>query len=160
MSEAAAYSPLSAPFENQHEAIELGLELEKTFNLLSALLAKETDYAKAGKLRDAAALQSEKMRLTDLFLKMAERLRSNAGFFRKELPELAGKIQRLHASFCEEVGRNLTALITAKTLSESLIQEIIEAAKEGERTSGYTARGAAPNNISSAAPPLKLNRSM
>ena len=151
---------LSDPFANKNEAIALGLELEKTLNGLSEVLAAETAHARAGRLRDAAALQPDKMRFTDSFLKIAERLRSNAGYFRNELPEMAQKVQKLHARFCDEVSRNLAALGTAKALSESLVQEIVDTAKDIERSAGYTAQGHAPKQSYETAPPLRVNVSL
>lgn len=155
-----AAMPLTLPFKDKNEALETGLQLERTFEALKDVLAQETAFAKKGKLRSAATLQSEKMKLTDSFLKLAERLRVHAGYFRSELPDLTAKLQKLHGAFCEEVHRNLTTLATAKALSETLIQEIIDAAKQSEQTAGYTAKGSAPSFNASGAPPLKLNMTL
>ena len=153
-------SQLYAPVHSREEAETLAQALEFTLNKISAVLAQETEFAKAGKLRDALNLQPEKLRLTEVFIKTAERFRANASYFKAEFPETVKKIHKLHEQFHTEVSRNMTALATAKALSESLINEVIDAVQEHERPSGYNTSGAAPAQKASGTPPMKLNVSL
>jgi hypothetical protein len=153
-------SPLSAPVHSREEAETLAQALEFTLKKIAAVLAQETELAKAGKLRDAINLQPEKARLTESFIKTAERFRANMKYFKAEFPDTVKIIHKLHEQFHAEVGRNMTALATAKALSESLISEVIEAVQEHERPSGYTTSGKMPADKPSNTPPLKLNISL
>jgi hypothetical protein len=153
-------SPLSAPLHSREEAETLAQALEFTLTKIAAVLAQETELAKAGKLREAINLQPDKARLTEAFIKTAERFRANAKYFKTEFPQVVKKIQKLHEQFHTEIGRNMTALATAKALSESLINEVIEAVHDHERPAGYTTDGKAPAEKTNSTPPLKLNLSL
>ncbi|MES2906428.1 MAG: hypothetical protein V4691_05305 [Pseudomonadota bacterium] len=152
-------SPLSAPVQNRQEAEQIIFALEKTLDSLSLVLSKETELAKLGKMRQAIDVQIEKAKLTEIFLKTGERFRSNTKYFRAEMPQACEKIQKLHERFCDEVTRNMRALATTKAISESLIQEIIDTAREHDNPAGYTAAGVAMNGKTNTAPPLRVNRS-
>ncbi len=153
-------SPLGAPLQSKEEAVTLAQALEDILARLSAVLDAETSLAKAGKLRDAIDMQPEKARLTESFIKTAERFRSNSNYFRMEFPEMVEKFQKLHEKFHNIVSRNMTALATAKALSESLIQEVVDSVHEFEQPSGYTKSGKAPSEKPAGVPPLKLNISL
>lgn len=153
-------SPLSAPLHSRAEAEALGLALEDILTKMSLVLEQETDLAKAGKLRDAVNLQPEKARLTEAYIKTAERFRANTKFFMAEIPGTVEKMQKLHEKFHAAVNRNMAALATATALSESLINEVIEAVQEHERPAGYTLGGNAAAERTNKAPPMKLNVSL
>lgn len=153
-------SPLSVPLQNKEEAEQLASILEKALDRLSHVLNQETELAKAGKMRQAIELQAEKARLTETFLKTGERFRANSNYFRAELPRIFAHVHKLHEKFNDAVVRNMRVLATAKAVSESLIQEIIDAATGHEQPAGYTASGATPAGKPASSPPLKLNRSL
>lgn len=153
-------SPLTAPLHSREEAINLSNALEKTLAELSVVLTLETQFAKAGKLRDAINLQPDKARLTNEFIQVTERFRANVAFYKQELPQTIEKVRKLHEKFHVEVARNMAALATAKALAESLISEVVNAAQEHERPSGYTTDGKSPTPKANTTPPLKLNLSL
>jgi hypothetical protein len=153
-------SPLSAPLHSHEEAKALGLALEDILIRMSVVLEQETNLAKAGKLREAIGLQPEKARLTEVYIKTAERFRANTKFFKAEIPGAVEKMQKLHKTFHAAVNRNMTALATATALSESLINEVIEAVHEHERPAGYTHGGNAAVDKTNKTPPMTLNVSL
>lgn len=153
------HSPLTAPLQSHEEATQLASLLRETLERLSQTLNMETELMKAGKMRQAVDTQVDKARLTETFLKTSERFRSNIKYYRETMPDICRDVQTLHARFCNEVTRNMTALATAKAISEGLIDEIVSAAREHEKPVGYTSIGAATHGKASVAPPLRLNRS-
>jgi hypothetical protein len=154
-------APSPAPkIETAAEAENLARHLLAAMDALIATIEEETALVRAGKLKDAAALEATKNELTRLYVADAAQVKANRDVLSREVPELLAELHKQHDTFNALLQMNLTVLATAHAVSESLIRGAAAevARKAAPQTYGMSGRQAVPPRA--AAQPVSVSRTL
>jgi hypothetical protein len=148
--------PITTPAEAQKLA-------EETLDVMSKLLAiveKETELVRAGKLREAMELEQQKTELSRLYATAIETLRVAQQHLAQIAPDLLASLRRHHETFRAMLQINLTVLATAHAVSEGIIRGVNTEVQRRNMPNTYTATGqrAAPGPRHNT--PLAVSRSL
>lgn len=148
---------MPAPVANAAEAAELGVHFVDVMQALIGIVEQETTLVRAGRTREAAALEPQKSDLARLYLADAARVRECGGYLRREAPEVLKDLQNRHDVFHALLQINLTVLATAHAVAEGLVRGVSGQLARKSSLQTYTAygRNAAP---SGAVPPMAVSR--
>jgi hypothetical protein len=118
------HSPMPAPqaIQSAGEAENLVRHLLAAMDALVATIEQETALVRAGKLRDATALEPAKAELARAYVADTAQVKANLPVLSRQVPELLGKLRRQHDSFNALLQINLTVLATAHAVAEGLIR--------------------------------------
>jgi hypothetical protein len=155
------HAPLpEQPVSTLIEARQLEENLLEVMGTLQDVVERETAFVRAGKVRDAMALDQEKSTLSQRYLKAIIRIKSNQDYLAKATPELLTSLHRHHNDFRSTLKVNLTVLATAHAVSEGIVRGVNGELQRRSLSFGYTAAGkrAAPNLRN--AMPLSVSRSL
>jgi hypothetical protein len=148
--------PITTPAEAQKLA-------EETLDVMSKLLAiveKETELVRAGKLREAMELEQQKTELSRLYATAIETLRVARQHLAQIAPDLLASLRRHHETFRAMLQINLTVLATAHAVSEGIIRGVNTEVQRRNMPNTYTATGQraapGPRHIT----PLAVSRSL
>ena len=158
MTQPAAKS--AAPIATTAEAENLVRHLLAAMDALVATVEQETALVRAGKLKDAAALDARKAELAQLYATDTAQVKANVPTLKKQVPELLDALRKQHDTFNALLQINLTVLATAHAVSEGLIRSAHSevARKNAPQTYGSSGRAsAAPHNV---ATPVALSRTL
>jgi ATP-dependent DNA ligase len=148
--------PISTPLEAQ----QLEDNLLEVMNTLQDVVERETAFVRAGKVRDAMALDEEKSELSRRYVKAITKIKSNQNYLAQATPELLSSLHRHHDVFRSMLKVNLTVLATAHAVSEGIVRGVNGEMQRRSLSFGYTASGkrATPNprNVM----PLSVSRSL
>lgn len=158
MSGAAANAP--RPIETAAEAENLVRHLIAAMDALVATVEHETALVRAGKLKDATALETTKAELARTYVNDTSQVKANLPALKKQVPELLAALRKQHDTFNALLHINLTVLATAHAVSEGLIRgaHAEVARKNAPQTYGNSGRPAAPPKT--AAVPVSVSRSL
>ena len=154
-------APPPAPkIETAAEAENLARHLLAAMDALIATIEEETALVRAGKLKDAAALEATKNELTRLYVADAAQVKANRDVLSREVPDLLAELHKQHDTFNALLQMNLTVLATAHAVSESLIRGAAAevARKAAPQTYGMSGRQAVPPR--GAAQPVSVSRTL
>ncbi|HYM02771.1 MAG TPA: hypothetical protein VET85_07470 [Stellaceae bacterium] len=114
---------------------------------LADLLAHETELLTAGRVRDIAALQIEKLRLTTLYDRAIKKF-STSGFKINALsPPLRAQIVAASTRLADAVKENESALRIGSAATRRVLDMVVESIRTRERTAArYTARRTSPRH--------------
>lgn len=136
---------------------------EETLDVMSKLLAvieKETELMRAGKVREAMALEQQKTELTRRYVIAVETLRVGQEHLAQVAPDLLASLKRHHETFRAMLQINLTVLATAHAVSEGILRGVNAEVQRRNIPNTYTASGQraapGPRNIT----PLAVSRSL
>jgi len=115
------------------------------------IVEQETELVRAGKVREAIALEDRKGEASRNYMR---------AYLKRSTPELLATLHRHHDTFRAMLQINLTVLATAHAVSEGIIRGVNGEIQRRRNPQGYTAAGqrAAPNHRYAA--PLTLSRSL
>jgi hypothetical protein len=149
-------SPVATPAEAEKLLGDLTALIEK----LSELVQRETTLMHAGQIRDASALEPAKAELAGRLYVLGERLKANAQFLRKTMPERCSALARLQDGFRAVLQRNMIVLATAHAVSEGIMRRLSGdlARKASPQIYGASGRATAPNPKHGR--PLAVSRSL
>lgn len=142
-------------------------EGERTIGDLAALIEKlggvveqETTLIYAGKIRDASALEPVKAELAGKLFATGERLKQNAKFLLRSLPERCVALARVQEKFRTILQRNMIVLATAHSVSEGIMRRLSSdlTRKASPQVYGASGRTAAPGPRH--ARPLAVSRTL
>jgi hypothetical protein len=153
-------APSPAPkIETAAEAENLARHLLAAMDALIATIEEETALVRAGKLKDAAALEATKNELTRLYVADAAQVKANRDVLSREVPDLLAELHQQHDTFNALLQMNLTVLATAHAVSESLIRGAAAevARKAAPQTYGMSGRQAVPPR---GAAPVSVSRTL
>ena len=158
MSDTAAKSP--QPVETAAEAENLIRHLLAAMDALVATVEQETALVRAGKLKDAAALEAAKAELARTYVNDTTQVKANLPALKKQVPDLLAALRKQHDTFNALLQINLTVLATAHAVSEGLIRGAHSevARKNAPQTYGNSGRPVAPPK--NAAVPVSVSRSL
>jgi hypothetical protein len=142
------------------EARKLAAALMDAMSALLGLIERETELVRAGKVREAIALEPQKAELSRRYLGAAAHLKASQPYLAKTVPELLTTLHRHHDTFRAMLQVNLTVLATAHAVSEGIVRGVNTEIQRRNIPNTYTAAGQraqpGPRNIT----PLTVSRSM
>ena len=148
------------PIAGKAEAEYLVRHLLAAMDALVATVEQETALVRAGKLQDAAALDSRKAELAQLYAADSAQVKANLVVLKQQVPDLLAALRKQHDTFNALLQINLTVLATAHAVAEGLIRGAHSevARKNAPQTYGSSGRASAPPR--SAATPVSVYRSL
>ena len=155
-----AKSTTPQPIESKAEAENLVRHLLAAMDALVATVEQETSLVRAGKLKQAATLESTKTELGRLYATDTAQVKANLATLSEHVPDLLAALRKQHETFNALLQINLTVLATAHAVSEGLIRgahaEVTR--KNAPQTYGNSGRAsAAPRNT---ATPISVSRTL
>ena len=100
---------------------------EELMDVMSALLGaieRETELVRAGKVREAMALEGQKSELSGRYMITMEHLKTSQKYLAQVSPELLTTLRRHHDTFRAMLQINLTVLATAHAGSEGIVRGV------------------------------------
>lgn len=148
------------PIESAAEAENLVRHLLAAMDALVATVEQETKLVRAGKLKEAVALEASKSELARLYVADTAQVKANLPVLTQQIPDLLAALRQQHDTFNALLQINLTVLATAHAVSEGLIRGAHSevARKNAPQTYGNSGRPTAPPK--SAATPVSISRTL
>jgi hypothetical protein len=142
------------------EARKLAENLMEAMSALLGVIESETELVRAGKLREAMALEPQKTELTRVYVAAVGQLKASQESLAQSAPELLTTLHRHHDTFRALLQINLTVLATAHAVSESIVRGVNTEMQRRNIPNTYTAAGQraapGPRHIT----PLAVSRSL
>ena len=155
--------PAAAPAQaisTPGEARKLAEQLMDVMSALLGVIERETELVRAGKIREAIALEGQKNELSQRYMVTVERLKTSQKYLAQVSPELLTTLRRHHDTFRAMLQINLTVLATAHAVSEGIVRGVNTEIQRRNIPDTYTARGQratpGPRNMT----PLAVSRSL
>lgn len=162
MAEAARPAPVR--IADAEGAERLVAETLSTMRDLEALLGRESDHIRVGRLAEGLAEAGEKTALAGAYLQGLQAVKANAVALARFAPDGIAALREAHGRFSDAVAANQTVLATARSVSEGLLRtlsaEITRNAEPKGYGSGYGARPAPSPYGRTRSAPLVLSRSL
>ncbi len=125
---------------------------------LLAMIERETELVRAGKLTEAAALAEPKAELSRQYLALAQSLKNSEAGGAHGAPGELEALRRRHDLFQALLQVNLTVLATAHAVSEGILRGVHEELTRKAAPSTYGASGMPSTPPASVAQPLTVSR--
>jgi hypothetical protein len=142
------------------DARKLAEGLMEVMSALLGVIERETELVRAGKVREAMALEPKKTELSRRYVGIIAHLKSSQSYLARATPELLTTLHRHHDTFRAMLQVNLTVLATAHAVSEGIVRGVNAELQRRNVPNTYTATGQraapGPRNIS----PLAVSRSL
>lgn len=122
-------------------ARKLAEDLMDAMSALLGLIERETELVRAGKVREAMILESQKQELSRRYVGAVNQLKANQAQLSKSAPELLSTLHRHHDAFRAMLQVNLTVLATAHAVSESVVRGVNAEIQKRNVPNTYTAAG-------------------
>jgi hypothetical protein len=152
----APAAPAATPVEARKLAESLMLIMKK----LLGVVERETELVRAGNVRAAMALESEKSELSRQYTDAISRLTRSREYFMQSTPELLSALHRDHDTFRSLLQVNLTVLATAHAVSEGIVRGVNSEMQRRSLPNGYTAAGQRATPGPRHVTPLSVSRSL
>jgi len=153
---AAPAQAISTPVE----ARKLAEELMDVMSALLGVIERETELVRAGKIREAIALEGQKNELSQRYMVTVERLKTSQKYLAQVSPELLTTLRRHHDTFRAMLQINLTVLATAHAVSEGIVRGVNTEIQRRNIPNTYTATGQRANPGPRNMTPLAVSRSL
>jgi len=155
-----AKQPAPPSITTPAEAENLVRHLLAAMDALVATVEQETALVRAGKLKDAAALDARKAELAQLYATDTAQVKANIPTLKQQVPDLLAALRKQHDTFNALLQINLTVLATAHAVAEGLIRGAHSevARKNAPQTYGSSGRASAPPR--NAATPVSVSRTL
>ena len=156
-------APVAAPrpaISTPAAARKLAEELMDVMSALLAIIERETELVRAGKVHEAMKLGEQKSGLSRRYVVALENLKTAQNYLAQVSPELLATLRRHHDTFRAMLQINLTVLATAHAVSEGIVRGVNTEMQRRNIPNTYTAAGrrAAPGPRHMT--PLALSRSL
>jgi len=142
------------------QARKLAEELMDVMSGLLGVIERETELVRAGKVREAMALEGQKGELSRRYMVTVEHLKTSQKYLAQVSPELLTTLRRHHDTFRAMLQVNLTVLATAHAVSEGIVRGVNTEIQRRNIPNTYTASGQraapGPRNMT----PLAVSRSL
>jgi hypothetical protein len=142
------------------QARQLAEELMDVMSGLLGVIERETELVRAGKVREAMALEEQKGELSRRYMITVEHLKTSQKYLAQVSPELLTTLRRHHDTFRAMLQVNLTVLATAHAVSEGIVRGVNTEIQRRNIPNTYTASGQrtapGPRNMT----PLAVSRSL
>jgi hypothetical protein len=142
------------------EARKLAENLMDVMTTLLAVIERETELVRAGKIREAMASEARKSELSRRYVSVVTQLKASSKSLAESAPDLLSTLRRHHETFCAMLQINLTVLATAHAVSESIVRGVNSEVQRRNIPNTYTAAGrrvaVGPRHIT----PIAVSRSL
>jgi len=152
-----------APIPTASTATEARKLAENMMEVMSALLGvieRETELVRAGKIREAMALEPNKTDLSRRYVNAIAQLKASQKYLAETAPELLNALHRHHDTFRAMLQINLTVLATAHAVSESIVRGVNTEMQSRNIPNTYTAAGRRATPGPRHMTPLAVSRSL
>jgi hypothetical protein len=141
-------------------ARKLAEELMDVMSALLAIIERETELVRAGKVHEAMKLGEEKSGLSRRYVVALENLKTAQNYLAQVSPELLATLRRHHDTFRAMLQINLTVLATAHAVSEGIVRGVNTEMQRRNIPNTYTAAGKRATPGSRHMTPLAVSRSL
>jgi hypothetical protein len=152
----APKTPIGSAGEAEREIAGLHAIMQR----LGEALQTETAHLRAGRLREAVALEAEKQELAHTYAAAAARIKAAGPLIARALPHLVEPLRRRHTELQELLRLNMTVLATAHAVSEGIIRGVSGELAKSRTPSTYGATGRANAPNPRAGQPLAVSRTL
>jgi hypothetical protein len=142
------------------EARKLAENLMEVMSALLGVIERETELVRAGKLREAMALEPKKTDLSRRYVNTVGQLKASQKYLSQTAPELLNTLHRHHDVFRAMLQINLTVLATAHAVSESIVRGVNTEMQSRNIPNTYTAAGRRATPGPRHMTPLAVSRSL
>ena len=136
----------------------------ETLDALEAVLARESDHIRVGRLHEGLAETERKTGLSAAYLQGLETIKANAIALTRFAPEGIEALKAAHRRFTKAVEANQMVLATARSVSEGLVKSLAEEVGRARAPTIYGRPSHAPSPYARAghggSQPLVLSRSL
>jgi hypothetical protein len=129
------------PVATPADARKLADGMLDTMNALLAVIERETELVRAGKIREGMALAKQKSELSRRYAGAISQFKNSQAYMTQSTPELLTALQRHHDTFRAILQVNLTVLATAHAVSEGIVRGVSAEAQRRSMPQTYTANG-------------------
>ncbi|MGL4264162.1 MAG: hypothetical protein ACRCV5_24280 [Afipia sp.] len=150
----------SAPAATPADARKLAEGLMQIMSTLLGIVERETELVRAGNIREAMALETEKSEASRLYTDAISKLAQSRDYLKQSTPELLTALQRHHETFRAMLQVNLTVLATAHAVSEGIVRGVNGEMQRKNLPNGYTAGGQRAMPGPRQVTPLSVSRSL
>lgn len=151
-SQAAAATPV--------DARKLAEGLLQIMSTLLNVVERETEFVRAGNVRQAMALETEKTEASRQYVDAIAKLTRSGVYLKQSTPELLTALHRHHDTFRAMLQVNLTVLATAHAVSEGIVRGVNGELQRRSLPNGYTAGGHRATPGPRQVTPLSVSRSL
>jgi len=154
-------TPSPAPIATTpSDARKLAENLMDAMSALLAVIERETELVRAGKLREAMTSEPRKAELSKRYVNAVGQLKASQKYLAQAAPDLLRTLHRHHDVFRSMLQINLTVLATAHAVSESIVRGVNAEMQRRSVPNTYTASGRraapGPRHVT----PLSVSRSL
>jgi hypothetical protein len=153
-------APSPKPASTPLEARKLAEALIDAMNQLLAVIERETELVRAGKIREAIQLEARKTELSRRYVTMIALLKGSQAYLTNATPDLLSALHHHHDIFRAMLQVNLTVLATAHAVSEGIVRGVNTEMQRRNIPQTYGASGQrvqpGPRNMT----PIAINRSL
>jgi hypothetical protein len=142
------------------EARKLAEDMMEVMSALLAIIERETELVRAGKVREALRLEEEKNGLSRRYMVAVENLKNAQAQLTQAAPELLATLRRHHETFRAMLQINLTVLATAHAVSEGIVRGVNAEVQRANMPNAYTAAGQRTAPSPRQVRPLAVSRSL
>jgi hypothetical protein len=156
-------APVAAPrpaISTPAAARKLAEELMDVMSALLAIIERETELVRAGKVHEAMKLGEEKSGLSRRYVVALENLKTAQNYLAQVSPELLATLRRHHDTFRAMLQINLTVLATAHAVSEGIVRGVNTEMQRRNIPNTYTAAGKRATPGPRHMTPLAVSRSL
>jgi hypothetical protein len=150
----------AAPAATPGDARKLAEGLMDVMSTLLGVIERETELVRAGKLREAMALEPKKTELSRRYVGAIGLLKASQRYLSQTAPELHNTLHRHHDTFRAMLQVNLTVLATAHAVSESIVRGVNAEMQQRNIPNTYTAAGRRATPGPRHMTPLAVSRSL
>jgi hypothetical protein len=151
-----ALSPVATPAD----ARKLADGMLETMDALLAVIERETELVRAGRIHEAMKLEGEKTELSRRYAGAIHHFRNSQSYMTQSTPELLAALQRHHHMFRAILQVNLTVLATAHAVSEGIVRGVSAEAQRRTVPQTYTASGQRSAPPRQHLAPIAVSRSL
>jgi hypothetical protein len=149
-----------APAATPAEARKLAEGLMQIMSALLGIVERETELVRAGNVREAVALETEKSEMSRQYVDAVGKLTRSRDYLKQSTPELLTALHRHHDTFRAMLQINLTVLATAHAVSEGIVRGVNGEMQRRSLPNGYTAGGQRAMPGPRQVTPLSVSRSL
>ena len=157
----SAQKPASPPpIRTTAEAENLVRHLLAAMDALVATVEQETRLVRAGKLKEATALEANKTELGRLYAADTALVKANLPVLKAQVPALLDSLRKQHDTFNALLQINLTVLATAHAVAEGIVRGVSGELAKKAAPSTYGASGQTNAPGRTAYQPIAVSRKL
>ena len=142
------------------QARQLAETLMEVMSALLAVIERETELVRAGKLREAMQYEKQKAELSRRYVVVVGQMKASQKYLSQQAPELLKTLHRHHDVFRSMLQVNLTVIATAQAVSENIGRGVNAEMARRSMPNTYTAAGKRTAPSPRQATPLSVSRSL